>query len=217
MPLSQAYLRIQEFADAKGLTLEELAQASNVSEEILKKYSTSSIEITEDSASNLRKIATKLDIAVAKLIKPVAKIGGFRLRIFEITKQRNLTLNQLSEISGVHPTLLAFYSTQAISKQKILEDETQENLSRISRALGVDIEELKVASELSETMLRVDDYVKEKGLTLEDLSILNNVPIEFMRLISTQPIDLDRLRVPSRVESSLCDYFPCSIFCPCPS
>ncbi len=186
-------LRIQEIADEKGLTLKELSQVSGVSLEAIQVYATKPVELTEEIATDLKKIATKLDVTVVELVKPVAKRQAFQLKIIEMAKQKGLTLKELSDLSGVHPALLAFYSTQSIYKNKLTESQVQKHLSQISGILECRIEDLKLVIELPTTMFRIEELLKDRNLTLYDLKMLTDVPDELIDLVATQPLDINSL------------------------
>ncbi|MBD2061496.1 hypothetical protein NDI37_20870 [Funiculus sociatus GB2-A5] len=191
---SMIILRIQEIADAKGLTLEELSQVSGVALEVLQAYATTPIEtLTEEVASNLRKLAAKLDVVVLELVQPVVKREAFKLKILEMAQQKGLTLEKLSDLSGVHLSLLALYSTQPISKQILETDPHSQNLSKICEELRCEIDELKAVAELPKTRLHIEEFALEKGLTLEELCLITNLPKEFINFIATQPIILSSL------------------------
>lgn len=182
-------LRIEEIAEGKGLTLAEVREIAGISEEMMQKYANKSIKITEETAADLKKIAEKLNVPVMELIKPVAKQAAFKLTIFEKAKEKGITLEELSEKSGVHLALVAFYSTQVISKEKLAEEPYQKYLTKISEALECNSEDLKVVAELPVTRLRLEEMAKEKGLSLEEISRLNKLPWEFVDLMATQPVD----------------------------
>lgn len=212
-------LRIQEIAEAKGLSLEELSKLSGISPEDIRAYS--SLEtLTEEKAANLRKIAAKLNVPVLELVKPVAKKVAFKLNILEIAKNRGLTLQELSKISGVEFDAIAFYSTQAIYKQKISETPCQESLRIISKALDCSIEDLQVEADLPVNKLRFEAFTDEKDLSLEDISLLTNASQEFINLLATQPVDVDIVKklfkdIPDDA-NEICKAFCKIIGCSCP-
>jgi transcriptional regulator with XRE-family HTH domain len=194
MTSSTVTLRIQELAEAKGLALEQLSQGVGISQQTIQLYATAPVEITEEIAADLRKIATELDVSVVELVKPVAKKEAFKLKILEKTKtqQPDLTLGALSEQSGVHILLIEFYSKQPIYQQKLFERKHQDNLNKICQVLGCTIEDLLdefKTDDLPETKLRFEEFAEERGLTLNDLSLLTGLPSELIDLMATQPID----------------------------
>ncbi|MCL1469208.1 helix-turn-helix domain-containing protein [Argonema antarcticum] len=192
-----ATFRIQELAEAKGLTIEELSEVSGVSMKRIQRYYTTtsftSVEITEQTAGELRQIAAKLDLPVMELVKPVLKRAAFKLNIIKIAQKKGITLEELSERSGVHPSFIDFYSTQTISKDKLAEDPYQMHISEISKALEVSPEDLKVVSDLAITIFPLEEFAKERNLSLEELSLITDIPVELINLIKTHPVNLARL------------------------
>lgn len=211
-------LRIQELAEAKGITLEELREISGISVENFQKYAGESIDVQEDSAADLRTIAKKLNVPVVELFKPVAKRGAFKLKIQEVAQSKGITLEELSERANVHPALLAFYSTQPICKNKLSEPNCEKHLNQISQALGWSPADLKIIADLPTTRLRIQELVKERDLTLDELKVMSSFPPEFIDLLETQPVDVPALleNQNETIKRDLCDLFPCSILCPCP-
>lgn len=210
-------LKIRDLAKAKGLTVSELSEISGISSETMMKYATESVEITEETTANLRKIAEKLDVPVMELIKPVAKQAAFKLTILEKAKEKNITLEQLSEKSGVHLALVAFYSTQVISKEKLAEETYQTYLIKISEALECKSEDLKVAAELPVTRLRLEEMAQEKGLSLEDISRFTETPREFVDLMATQPVHIREIPFEMNVGEAICKWITAATggYCKC--
>lgn len=188
-------LRIKEIIEARGLSPETLSNGSGVPLKDIQAYITSpTIEsITDIIAEHLRKIAKQLEVPVVELVKPVTPQEVFRLKILEIAQQKNITFEELSkrcEESGVHISILAFYSTQPISNQKLNELESKNKyLSKISQILECSIEDLKIAVEAPIIKLGIAEWAAKKGLTLENLSLLTGLPLDFIDLISTQNLD----------------------------
>lgn len=208
MTSSTVTLRIQELVEAQGLTFEELSKASGVSLEDIQAYATTPVELIEETATALRKIATKLNVAVVELVQPIAKREAFKLKILEMAQQKGLTLEKLSERSGVNPAIISFYSTQSISNQKLNELESKNQyLRKISQALVCDVEDLKIEAELPTTKLCVEEWVEERGLNLQDLSRLTNLPQEYIDLIAKHPLDVNQVRE-GGIAGPICTIFP---------
>ncbi|NET01025.1 MAG: hypothetical protein F6K61_10710 [Sphaerospermopsis sp. SIO1G1] len=194
-------LRIQEIAESKGISLEELDQLTGFTTQILTKpgisgnfLESSNIEnITPENAANLRKKADKLGVSVLDLISSTNRKSAVKLKILETAKNQNLSLQELSNQSGVHPAIIAFYSTQAISREKLTEPRFQEYLSQISSSLNTSTEELQVLADLPGTKLLIEDKAKEKGITLPEMAVLINLPNDFIDLMATHPVDIDKL------------------------
>jgi transcriptional regulator with XRE-family HTH domain len=195
MTRSIVSLRIQELAEAKELTFQEISERSGVPVEAIQAYSIATVELTEKLAIDLRDIAKPevLDVAVVELIEPVVKREAVKLRIRDIARQKGLTLEQLSGDTKINLLLIEFYSEQPIFKEKLTEPKLQNDLNEICKILDCKIEGLLVeveAEELSETKLRLKELVEERGITLEELSLLTGLPNELIDLMATQPIDV---------------------------
>jgi|GEM_PF-1829668 len=189
-----AHLRIQEFLDARGFTIGDLANLTGINEEVLRTYSTESINLDQENAEHLRRIASKLNVPVAKLIRPVAKQAGVSFKILKKAKSQGLDLTEISIQSGVHPLLLAIYSTQVILKDKWAEGQTQENIRRIATELNSSPEELVQVEDPPISKLRMDDYLLEKGLSLDELSLLYNIPREPLDILVSHPFDFVKFK-----------------------
>jgi transcriptional regulator with XRE-family HTH domain len=187
-------LRIQELIAGKNnqISLEQLSKLSNVSVEEIQSYS--NIENpTDEIATKLRKIAKQLNISVVELVEPVNKQQAFKLKISEIAKSKGLTLKELSDISGIHPAFIEFYSTQAIREQTLVESLCQTHLNQICEILGYNLVDLQVPAELAVTKLRLEEIVRERGITLEKLSLLMGLPHEFLEFVVNQPVNISEL------------------------
>lgn len=214
MTRSTVTLRIQELAEAKGLTLEEISKASGVSVQAIQAYTNTPVELTESIAADLRKIATQLNVPVIELVKPLTERGAFRLNILEKLKQKGLTLEELSAQSGIHPAIVAYYSTQPICQRKLNEFESKNKyLSRISKVLDCCIDDLKVKAELPLIKFCLEEWVEKNGLNLEDMSIFTGLPIDFIDLISTQPIETSVDAIQIDIEANPPETTPKEIIC----
>ncbi len=67
-------LRIQELAEAKGMTLEQLSQDCGISVEKIRKYAAESIEIKEENAADIQKIANTFNVSSLHLLNRLKKI-----------------------------------------------------------------------------------------------------------------------------------------------
>ncbi|MGI8504559.1 MAG: hypothetical protein ACR2LR_26035, partial [Hassallia sp.] len=170
-------LRIKEIIEARGLSPETLSNLSSVPLKAIQAYITSpAIEaITGIIAEHLRKIAEQLNVPVIELVKPVAKKVAFRLKILELAKDKKLSLAELSKLSDVDLAVLAFYSTQPISQQKLAESQCQKHLIGITNALNCRIEDLRVTADLPITKLCILKMIQDRGILLEEYSILTGI------------------------------------------
>ena len=202
-------LRIQEFLDARGLSRTDLSSLTDISEDAIDTYAAESINLNEDTAQDIRKIAAKLCIPAPKLIRPIDKKPGIRLKILEQAKTQGLTLNQISERSNVHPYILGIYSTQVLLKEKLEEPQIQSEISRIADILGTSLVELSVSSEPPITQLRLSEFLQEKGISLEELSLLHDIPSDFFNLLDGQPFDFSSFNANEVMRSLCCELFGC--------
>lgn len=215
MTPSTVTLRIEEFVAENDYAA--LSQATKISEETIWRYAKEKVELTDKSAADIRSISAELDVPVVELVKPIVKREAVRLKIREIALHRGLTLEKLSEASKVHLLIIEFYSKRPIYKEKILEAKSQDNLNKICNILGCEIEELLVeiqAKDLPETKLRLEEFAEDRGLNLNDLSLLTELPPELIDLLATQPIDTSSLFFDDNAtpedyifRPSICKYF----------
>jgi DNA-binding Xre family transcriptional regulator len=187
-------LRVKEILQAKGLTLQELSQVIDVSENYIQSLIDKPIQITEETATVLNRISEALKIPLVNLFTTVTKQEAVRLKILDLIQEREMSLEELSDQSGVHPSIIAIYSTQPICKLKLAEPKFQENLVKISQALTSSPEDLQVEADLPITRLRFREMMKFKGLTVDDLSVLTGLPQEFIEFVTTEPLDMNVFR-----------------------
>lgn len=189
-------LRIQKFLSDRGTTVSELSLLTEIEEKTLERYAQEGVEINPTTAKHLRKIASKLDIPPAKLIEPVKKEVGRHLKILkalESSQHQGLSFNRLSELAKVHPSMLLLYSTQVLLGKKWEEPQTQTDVSAIASALGTSVEDLIVLKDPPTTGVRVSDFLEEKGLTIQEFSLINDIPESAVNFIASEPIDLVEL------------------------
>ena len=189
----QDFLKQRGFAKlSSAITQLNEAEDINIPEQTLWKYATEQVEVNEETAEHFRKIADHFGVSVLELLKPIANNEVVRLKILEFLKAKGWELKKLIEETGINQILIEFYSKQPIYKQKLNEPKSQENLNNICNALCCKIEDLIVPVEVEElplTKLRLEDLAQEIGLSLEDLSLLTDLPHELIDLMATQPID----------------------------
>nr|ADO19133.1 hypothetical protein Nfla_5402 [Nostoc flagelliforme str. Sunitezuoqi] len=187
---SRVTLRIQELLDNKSVSFQDLSNASDISEEDIKILSSQTIEITEQNAFILSKIAKKMDVSILDLIQPVATKKAFKFRIFELTEQQGISFEYLSMKTGIHLLILEFYNTNPISEENLDRLPHSQNLNKIIAVLNCTIEDLKVEEKLPKTRIIVEELASERGLTLEDLSLLIGLPLELLQLINLHPVNI---------------------------
>lgn len=220
-------LCIQELASEKTVSLDKLSELTGIPLKVIQEY-TILENITEPIAEDLIKIAKALDVSTMRLVQPKIERKALKFKIREIAEEKGLTIEDLSQVSGIHPAILGFYSTQPVCKQKLQELEDQHQyLKKITDVLQCRIEDLQIESELPTTKLRFQELIEEKGLTTESLMMLADVPREFLNLIANQPVDISTFRSEdinfenvdfsgNKRRKNVCDWLPnCFPGCPC--
>jgi DNA-binding Xre family transcriptional regulator len=185
---------VKEILQTKGLTLQELSQLINVSENYIQSILDKPNQITEETATVLNKISEALKIPLVNLFANATKQEAVRIKILDLIQEREMSLEELSDQSGVHPSIIAIYSTQPICKQKLAEPKFRENLVKISQALTSSPEDLQAEADLPITRLPFREMMELKGLTVDDLSTLTGLPNEFVELVTTEPVDMNVFR-----------------------
>ncbi len=108
-------------------------------------------------------------------------------------KVKNISdeLKNLSQKSGVDELILAFYSTQPISKKKFEAASTQEQLQKICDILGCKIDDLK-GEEVDIPLFKfdIDLYIKKKYQNEAEFIKETNTSAEFIEILRTEHIDL---------------------------
>ncbi|AVH68483.1 helix-turn-helix domain-containing protein [Nostoc sp. 'Peltigera membranacea cyanobiont' N6] len=187
---SRVTLRIQELLDNKSLSFQDLSNALDISEEEIRKLSSQTIDITEENAFILAKIAKELNVSILDLVQPVATNKAFKFRIFELIEQQGISFEDLSIRTGIHPLILEFYNTNPIPETNLYGLPHSQNLAKISAVLNCTIEDLKLEEKLPKTRILIEELASERGLTLEALSLLIGLPLELLQLLSLHPVNI---------------------------
>ncbi|MBD1906763.1 hypothetical protein H6F53_14895 [Trichocoleus sp. FACHB-832] len=119
-------LKILEMAQGKGLTLEELSHRSGVHPAVLVFYSTQSIckqKLDEPQhKKNLLDLCKALICSIEDLQIP-ADLSTTILRLNEKTKEKGLTLKELSVLTSLPYELIDLFATQPINMSTFIEDD----------------------------------------------------------------------------------------------
>lgn len=199
-------LRIQELLDARDLSRTDLSSLTGISEDVITKYAVESINLREDTAQDIRVIATQLDTPVEDLIQQVDENPGVRLRISEYAAAQGLNLTQIANSANVNLYVLAIYSTQVLLKEKYEEPKIQAELSRIANTLGTSLVELSDSSEVPINRISLGTFLQRKGTSLGDLSLLYDVPSDLFELLDGQPFDPSLFRSYGITEDTINTY-----------
>jgi len=184
-------LRIQELAEAKGITLEQLSQDSGVSVEKINKYAAESVKIEEETAADIHKIANSLNLSTLNLLQSAKESSLWvRIKIIDQLEKKNISLEYLSKKTGINLSVLVFYSTQPLRKAKISEPKIQDEIKIICNFLECSLDTL-ICDEFNDFLIRfdIDAFIEIKGLSEKDFVMLSNVSCDCIDLLRTQPID----------------------------
>ncbi|NET41417.1 hypothetical protein [Okeania sp. SIO2B3] len=112
-------------------------------------------------------------------------------QISDKVKKISDKLKNLSQNSGVDELILAFYSTQLISKKKLEETSTQEQLQKICDILGCEINDLK-GKEVDIPLFKfdIDLYIKKKYQNEAEFMKKTGTSAEFIEILRTEHIDI---------------------------
>ncbi|MBW4676827.1 MAG: helix-turn-helix transcriptional regulator [Desmonostoc geniculatum HA4340-LM1] len=181
---------------AKGMAVNLLSKAADISAPDMAKYADENTDFAiAEKIEDLKKIAAALNVGILELVKPNEKREAVQLKIVELAEQKQLSLKELGEKSGVYYLIICFYSTQSIEKKKLKQEPFYSNLNKISQILNCQIEDLieKETLELPPTTLRLQEFLQATELNFDDLSLLTETTPEFLELIATNPIDMRNL------------------------
>jgi|GEM_PF-5318073 len=144
------------------------------------------------------------------------------LQLQEILQDRGLTIEELSDISGIPEISIK----DLIDKSFPITEENANILRMVSEALELpipnllrsvnDVNSIKIATtslenktntvvSMEEIKLQIREFMNEKGLTFEDLSTLTGVPTEVIEPIITQPLDTTFF-TKEFIKNTLCEY-----------
>ena len=105
-------------------------------------------------------------------------------------------LKNLSQKSGVDELILAFYSTQPISKKRFEAASTQEQLQKICDILGCKIDDLK-GEEVDIPLFKfdIDLYIKKKSQNEAEFMKETDTSAEFIEILRTEHIQIPSIIV----------------------
>jgi hypothetical protein len=187
-------------------------------------------KINKATAENLRFIAATLNVSIFDLFTPDEKF--YRLKIFENLNEPEYSgtpkekleklFDKLPQSNKVSFSLLSIYATQVLPESLLKGNE----LRVIYKILDIHLEALKEISPAPNQTISVESVLKNLGITLDELSLLLEVPKKFIPWLSTNTIILSndentrsritRLSLLENVPDELTNLFvdPCSVLCP---
>ncbi|MCF2149867.1 hypothetical protein IQ276_026250 [Desmonostoc muscorum LEGE 12446] len=181
---------------AKGMAVSLLSKAADISAPDMARYADENEDFAiAEKIEELKKIAQALDVEMVELVKPNEKNEGVKLKLVELTQEKQISLKELATRSQIEFPIICFYSSQPIEKKKLTQQPFSKNLKEISKVLNCTLEDLqeKEKVELPPTILRVQEFLDTTDLNINDLSLLLGVSSEFIDLIATNPIDIGNM------------------------
>lgn len=169
-----------------------LSQVAKIPVNTIRKYDASDRINLEDKTilRHLNKIAQSLNISVLDLLKP--DIKAVRFKIMEKIQEQKTSIKKIASQSQLDPGIVDFFATQPIAKEKV-EGNYSKYLQSISDALGVSIKDLQDEEEvdLPLTRLPIQEMLKQRRLSLKELSLTTTVAEEVLELFNENPIDFN--------------------------
>jgi hypothetical protein len=170
--------------DALSLDIREAITRVLVRENTLDK-------LNAEIAKDLRAIADSLNVSIFDLLTPAEKF--YRLKIFENLTEPEYSGSQkekleklfakLPSYSKISFTLLALYATQVLP-ESILKGS---DLKQVCKVLGISVENLKEISTEPNQTISVESILISLGISLDELSMLLEIPKKFIPWISKEP------------------------------
>ncbi|MEB3342672.1 hypothetical protein [Okeania sp.] len=115
----------------------------------------------------------------------------YRLEELYPDSDTDKSLEELSKKSRIDISVLTFYSTQPISKEKLKEPSTKKQLDKICTALNCNIDTLeKREVDLPLFKFDIDFYIRKKYKTEAEFIQQTGTSAEFIDLLRTQYIDI---------------------------
>jgi hypothetical protein len=147
-------------------------------------------KIDKATAEKLRLIAKSLDVSLFDLFTSVEKF--YRLKIFEYLNEPEYSGSQkenleklfakLPSSSKISFNLLTLYATQILPESLL----TSADLKQICKLLGITLEALKDIFDLPRQTISVESILLNQGITLDEFSLLIEVPKKFIPWISLE-------------------------------
>ena len=182
-------------------------------------------KLDKRTASDLRAISEALNVSIFDLFVPVEQL--YRLKIIEyISKRYSGNLKQqlealqsdLPESKKISLALLGMYATQILPESLL----KGADLKAICKILDTDLESIKELSNQSRQTISVEAILKKLGISLDELSVLMEIPKKFIPWFSSDPI---RIKAPNdernlsflerdNIEGQVFFFVhPCPLFC----
>jgi hypothetical protein len=200
-------LRLSEVIAEKKIEVAGLSKDVQQAIETLLAQENTLGNIDEATAEKLRLIAKSLDVSLFDLFTSVEKF--YRLKIFEYLNEPEYSGSQkenleklfakLPSSSKISFNLLTIYATQVLP-ESLLRDS---DLKQICKFLDISLEALKDVFDLPRQTISVESILLKLGITLDEFSLLIEVPKKFIPWLSLEKIKIPKVSPMQRVDFEL--------------
>ena len=206
-------LRLREFIAEKSIKVADLnADIQDAINTLLTQENTLG-KIDKATAKSLRLIAESLNASIFDLFTSAEKF--YRLKIFENLNEPEYLGTPKEKLKKLfdklpQPNKISFYLLGIYASQVLPENLLKGNdLRLISKILDTHIETLKEVSPAPNQTISLESVLKNLDVTLDELSLLLEVPKKFIPWLSTNTIILS-----NNGQESLAFVNPCGFLCP---
>jgi DNA-binding Xre family transcriptional regulator len=208
-------LQLQKFLDEQNLSVQELSDRTDIPMTSIENYlSLSNVTLEGQVISDLMKIANNLKVPTLRLLKSVNPVIGFRLQLRKVAQQKNVTLSELHQRSGIDLTTLKLYDALYFTEQNLSAEPQKSNLIKICDFLECQTSDILFQEEFSIFYIDVEALAVKKGISLESLALVSNLSVHTLHLLISNPVGLDFLNLlwkASMQEEGLLDLIGCVV------
>lgn len=211
-------LRLSEVITEKSIIVDDLsADVQEAINTLLTRENTLG-KIDKATAESLRLIAESLNVSIFDLFTPAEKF--YRLKIFENLNEPKYLGSQKEKLeklfaklpssSKISFNLLTIYATQVLPNNLL----KGADLKEICKVLDVNLEDIKDIFNVSRQTISVESILLKLGITIDELSLLIEVPKKFIPWLSSELIQVSKISNPEAHEEETTTGFvvdPCGI------
>lgn len=191
--MSIVKLRVREILLQEKISVGQLLENSDVTQTDIDSWEDAPVEMTEELIEKLNSVARATNTSVLRFIGFSTQKPAYRFRLFERMEQQKISLEQLSNKSGIHPLVISFYEMNPVARDRLCDEFELNHLNKLSCTLECSVDDLRIEEILPKTRICVNSLALERGITLEELASLIGLPYDYLRLIEKHPLDLSTL------------------------
>ena len=190
-------LRLSEVIAEKSIKVADLSEDIQKAINTLLTQENNLGKIDEKTAKDLRAIANSLDVSLFDLFIPAEKF--YRLKIIEHLKESEYLgspkekleklFTKLPSSSKISFNLLTIYATQVLPESLL----KRSDLKQICQFLNIRLEALKDLFYLPRQTISIESILLKLAITLDELSLLIEIPKEFIPWINLEVIKLNKI------------------------